>query len=47
MVPRSAFQVSRFAFWFGFAVLTAVTVNGQAPRNVAAATRASADVLQR
>ncbi len=33
MVPRSRFQVSRFAFWFGFAVLTAVTVNGQAPRS--------------
>ena len=31
MVPRSRFQVSRFAF--AFAVLTAATVHAQAPRS--------------
>ena len=33
LVPRSVFHVSRFVFWFGFAVLTAATVHGQAPRS--------------
>ena len=33
VVPRSWFQVSRFVFWFGFAVVTAAMVHGQAPRS--------------